>query len=72
MPFIGTSKESISFFESIGRPVPMYYNPADHYLEVLDETKRYDKVNNIESGALRIVFQSSLVQCSLNLVCLMK
>ena len=42
--------ESITFFESIGRPVPMYYNPADHYLEVLDEAKRYNK--NIESGIL--------------------
>jgi len=28
MPFIGTSKDSLLFFESIGRPVPMYYNPG--------------------------------------------
>ena len=42
-PFIGTTKESIDFFESIGRPVPMYYNPADHFLEVLDECKRFEQ-----------------------------
>ena len=31
------------FFESIGRPVPMYYNPADHFLEVLDEARRFNE-----------------------------
>ena len=34
-------KQSVAFFESIGRPVPMYYNPADHFLEVLDEARRF-------------------------------
>ena len=43
LPFIGTTKESIDFFDSIGRPVPMYYNPADHFLEVLDECKRFEQ-----------------------------
>ena len=42
LPFLGTVKQSILFFESIGRPVPLYYNPADHFLEVLDEAKRVD------------------------------
>ena len=42
LPFLGTVKQSILFFESIGRPVPLYYNPADHFLEVLDEAKRLD------------------------------
>jgi len=41
LPFLGTVKQSVAFFESIGRPVPMYYNPADHFLEVLDGARRF-------------------------------
>lgn len=34
--FLGTRQESVEFYHSMNKPVPPLYNPADHYVDLLD------------------------------------
>jgi ATP-binding cassette, subfamily G (WHITE), eye pigment precursor transporter len=49
--FMGRAKDASSFFETIGHPVEINYNPSDHFMNVLSDAKFKDNdfLNNFKS-----------------------
>ena len=50
--FLGNTGDAMDFFQTINRPCPSNYNPADHYVHVLavrtgQETQCREEINTI-------------------------
>jgi ABC-type multidrug transport system ATPase subunit len=49
--YMGPATDALGFFEEIGRPVPPFFNPPDHYLKVINT----DFSENLEEGKAMVM-----------------